>query len=70
MNWNVRDNGARFLTGTHLNNLRIAPFGRIPGCGATYVMPSATVSTTTNPEDLAKPLKYMVSPAGFEPATY
>ena len=58
------------LTDTHLNILRIAPFGKIPVCGAIYVMPSATVSTTTNPEYLDKSLKYMVSPAGFEPATY
>jgi hypothetical protein len=58
------------LTDTYINILRIAPVRRIPGCGATYVMPSATVSTTTHPEDLDKSLKYMVSPAGFEPATY
>ena len=58
------------LTDTYLNILRIAPFGRIPGCGAIYVMPSATIWTTTNPEYLDKLLKYMVSPAGFEPATY
>jgi hypothetical protein len=45
------------LTGTHLNILRIAPFGKIPSRGATYVMPSATVSTTTNPEHLDKRLK-------------
>ena len=58
------------LIDTHLNVLRLAPFGRITGCGATYVMPSATIWTTTNPECLDKSLKYMVSPAGFEPATY
>jgi hypothetical protein len=34
------------------------------------VVPSTTILTISNPEYLAKPLKYMVSPAGFEPATY
>jgi hypothetical protein len=58
------------LTDTHLNILELAPFGKIPGYGAIYVMPSATTWTTTNPEYLDKSLKYMVSPAGFEPATY
>ena len=58
------------LSDTHLNILRLAPFGKIPGYGATYVMPSATIWTTMHPEHLDKPLKYMVSPAGFEPATY
>lgn len=36
----------------------------------TYVVPSATILTISNPDYLDKPLKYMVSPAGFEPATY
>ncbi|MEY4619925.1 MAG: hypothetical protein RIS65_1097 [Pseudomonadota bacterium] len=36
----------------------------------TYVVPSATILTMSNPDYLDKPLKYMVSPAGFEPATY
>jgi hypothetical protein len=36
----------------------------------TYVVPSATILTTSNPDYWDKPLKYMVSPAGFEPATY
>ena len=58
------------LTDTHLNLLRLTPFGKIPSRGAIYVMPSATIWTTTNPEYLDKSLKYMVSPAGFEPATY
>jgi hypothetical protein len=35
-----------------------------------YVMPSATILTISHPDYLDKPLKYMVSPAGFEPATY
>ena len=34
------------------------------------VMPSATILTISNPDYWNKPLKYMVSPAGFEPATY
>ena len=34
------------------------------------VMPSATILTISHPDYLDKPLKYMVSPAGFEPATY
>jgi hypothetical protein len=34
------------------------------------VMASATILTMSKPENLDKPLKYMVSPAGFEPATY
>jgi hypothetical protein len=34
------------------------------------VMASATILTMSKPEYLDKPLKYMVSPAGFEPATY
>jgi len=36
----------------------------------TYVVPSATILTISNPDYLDKPLKNMVSPAGFEPATY
>jgi len=35
-----------------------------------YVMPSVTILTAINPKHLDKSLKYMVSPAGFEPATY
>ena len=58
------------LTDTHLNLLRLTTFGRIPSFCEIYVMPSATIWTTMHPEYLDKPLKYMVSPAGFEPATY
>ena len=40
------------------------------GVSDAYVVPSATILTMSNPDYLDKPLKYMVSPAGFEPATY
>jgi hypothetical protein len=34
------------------------------------VMARTTILTISNPDYWNKPLKYMVSPAGFEPATY
>jgi len=37
---------------------------------AIHLMPSTTILTTSNREYLDKSLKYMVSRAGFEPATY